>query len=127
MSIPSDLLYTKDHEWIKIDGQYALVGITEFAQSSLGDVVYVDIEKLDESLDSGEIFGVVEAVKTVADLFMPLDGEVVEINSALEESPQLINSDPYGDGWIIRIKLKDSKDSQDLLDASAYSNLILSE
>ncbi len=124
MSIPSDILYTKDHEWVKIDGYYATIGITDFAQSSLGDVVYVDIEKLDESLQAGEIFGVVEAVKTVADLYMPLAGKVIEINSALEESPQLVNSDPYGEGWIIRIKLNDNKISRDLMDATAYSDLV---
>ncbi|MCY4299541.1 MAG: glycine cleavage system protein GcvH [Flavobacteriaceae bacterium] len=127
MSIPSNLLYTKDHEWIKIDGQYAFVGITDFAQSSLGDVVYVDIEKLDESLNAGEIFGVVEAVKTVADLFMPVDGQVIELNEALQDSPQLVNDDPYGKGWIIRIKIEENKDFRDLIDASAYSNLVLSE
>ncbi|MCY4215858.1 MAG: glycine cleavage system protein GcvH [Flavobacteriaceae bacterium] len=127
MNIPSNLLYTKDHEWIKIDGLYATIGITDFAQSSLGDVVYVDIEKLDEFLEAGEIFGVVEAVKTVADLYMPLTGEVIETNSALEESPQLVNSDPYGDGWIIRIKLNDNQVSKDLIDASAYSDLVSTE
>ncbi|MCY3998167.1 MAG: glycine cleavage system protein GcvH [Flavobacteriaceae bacterium] len=127
MNIPSNLLYTKDHEWIKIDGPYATIGITDFAQSSLGDVVYVDIEKLDEFLEAGEIFGVVEAVKTVADLYMPLTGEVIETNSALEESPQLVNSDPYGDGWIIRIKLNDNQVSKDLIDASAYSDLVSTE
>ncbi|MCY4161813.1 MAG: glycine cleavage system protein GcvH [Flavobacteriaceae bacterium] len=127
MKIPSNLLYTKDHEWIKIDGQYAFVGITDFAQSSLGDVVYVDIEKLDESLNAGEIFGVVEAVKTVADLFMPVDGQVIELNEALQDSPQLVNDDPYGKGWIIRIKIEENKDFRDLIDASAYSNLVLSE
>ncbi|MCY4561581.1 MAG: glycine cleavage system protein GcvH [Flavobacteriaceae bacterium] len=124
MKIPSELQYTKDHEWIKIQGEYAFVGITDYAQSMLGDVVYVDIERPDEFLESGEVFGVVEAVKTVADLFMPVDGEIIEVNSALSESPELVNSDPYGQGWIIRVKISDDISTDHLIDSAAYSELV---
>ena len=104
MNIPSDLHYTKDHEWVKIEGDTATVGVTDFAQGELGDIVYVEIETEGESLDAGEVFGTVEAVKTVSDLFMPVSGEVIEFNSALESNPELVNSDPYGEGWMIKIK-----------------------
>lgn len=119
MNIPSDLLYTKDHEWVKIDGDIATVGITDFAQGELGDIVYVEIETEGETIDSGEVFGTVEAVKTVSDLFMPLSGEVVEVNEALESNPEVVNSDPYGDGWMIKIKITDKGDS--LMSADDYS------
>lgn len=124
MNIPSELKYTKDHEWIKIDGDIATVGITDFAQSELGDIVYVDVDTLDETLENEEVFGSVEAVKTVSDLFMPLAGEVVEFNEALEDEPELVNKDPYGEGWMIKIKLSDASEIESLLDAEAYTNLI---
>lgn len=119
MNIPSDLLYTKDHEWVKIDGDIATVGVTDFAQGELGDIVYVEIETEGESIDAGEVFGTVEAVKTVSDLFMPLSGEVVEVNEALESNPEVVNSDPYGEGWMIKIKISDKGDL--LMSAEDYS------
>ncbi|MEM7298238.1 MAG: glycine cleavage system protein GcvH [Bacteroidota bacterium] len=120
MNIPSDLLYTKDHEWVKIDGDIATVGITDFAQGELGDIVYVEIETEGETIDAGEVFGTVEAVKTVSDLFMPLSGEVVEANAGLEANPEIVNSDPYGDGWMVKIKISDKGDS--LMSAEEYSS-----
>lgn len=119
MNIPSDLHYTKDHEWIKLDGDIATVGITDFAQGELGDIVYVEIETEGESLEAGDVFGTVEAVKTVSDLFMPISGEVVEVNTGLESSPESVNSDPYGDGWMVKIKLSGSID--ELLSADQYA------
>ncbi|WP_088324202.1 glycine cleavage system protein GcvH [Polaribacter tangerinus] len=124
MNIPSELKYTKDHEWIKIDGDTAIVGITDFAQGELGDIVYVDVDTLDDTVEEGEVFGSVEAVKTVSDLFMPLTGEVIEFNEALEDDPELVNTDPYGKGWMIKIAISDSEQIEDLLDAEAYQNLI---
>jgi len=124
MNIPSELKYTKDHEWIKIDDDVATVGITDFAQSELGDIVYVEVETLDETLDAEEVFGTVEAVKTVSDLFMPLSGEIIEFNEALEDEPEQVNTDPYGKGWMIKIKLSDVSQVEDLLTADDYSNLI---
>jgi glycine cleavage system H protein len=124
MKIPEDLKYTKDHEWIKIEGNVATVGVTDFAQSELGDIVFVEIETLDEELDGEEVFGSVEAVKTVSDLFMPLGGTVIEINENIESSPELVNSDPYGDGWMIKIEIKDPAEIENLLSSEAYSNLI---
>ncbi|MEQ8905576.1 glycine cleavage system protein GcvH [Ekhidna sp.] len=118
MNIPSDLLYTKDHEWVKIDGDIATVGVTDFAQGELGDIVYVEIETEGESLDAGEVFGSVEAVKTVSDLFMPLSGEVIEVNEGLESNPEAVNSDPYGEGWMIKIKISDKGDH--LISAEDY-------
>ncbi|MEP1034654.1 glycine cleavage system protein GcvH [Ekhidna sp.] len=118
MNIPSDLHYTKDHEWVKIEGDIATVGVTDFAQGELGDIVYVEIETEGESLDAGEVFGTVEAVKTVSDLFMPLSGEVIEINDALESNPEVVNSDPYGEGWMIKIKISDQGDH--LISAEDY-------
>ena len=118
MNIPSDLLYTKDHEWVRIDGDIATVGVTDFAQGELGDIVYVEIETEGESLESGEVFGTVEAVKTVSDLFMPVSGEVVEVNGGLESNPEIVNTDPYGDGWMIKIKISDQGDS--LMSAEDY-------
>ena len=118
MNIPSDLFYTKDHEWVKIDGDIATVGVTDFAQGELGDIVYVEIETEGESLDIGEVFGTVEAVKTVSDLFMPVAGEVMEVNSDLESNPEVVNTDPYGDGWMIKIKISDKGDH--LISAEDY-------
>ena len=124
MTIPSNLKYTKDHEWIKIEGENATVGITDFAQGELGDIVYVDVDTLDDTVEEGAVFGSVEAVKTVSDLFMPLTGEVVELNEALEDEPELVNSDPYGKGWMIKVAIADSSQIENLLDAEAYQKLI---
>ena len=124
MNIPSNLKYTKDHEWIKIEDSVATIGITDFAQGELGDIVYVDVDTLDEVLEEGEVFGSVEAVKTVSDLFMPLTGEVIEFNEALEDDPEFVNSDPYGKGWMIKLKISDSTQIESLLDAEAYEELI---
>ncbi|MDB2571115.1 MAG: glycine cleavage system protein GcvH [Polaribacter sp.] len=124
MNIPSELKYTKDHEWIKIEGNTAIVGITDFAQGELGDIVYVDVDTLDDTVEEGDVFGSVEAVKTVSDLFMPLSGEVAEFNEALEDAPELVNSDPYGAGWMIKITISDDSQIEALLDAAAYKTLI---
>ncbi|MBE7653624.1 glycine cleavage system protein GcvH [Tenacibaculum finnmarkense genomovar finnmarkense] len=124
MNIPSELKFTKDHEWVKIEQGVATIGITDFAQGELGDIVYVDVDTLDETLDIEEVFGSVEAVKTVSDLFMPLSGEVIEFNEKLEDEPELVNSDPYGDGWMIKIKLSEISQTEDLLSAQAYQELI---
>ena len=124
MNIPSDLKYTKDHEWVKVDGDIAIVGITDFAQSELGDIVYVDVDTLDETLDKEEVFGTVEAVKTVSDLFMPISGEVVEFNESLEDTPESVNTDPYGEGWMIKIKMTDPAQLDNLLNAEAYKEVI---
>ena len=124
MNIPSNLKYTKDHEWIAVNGDTAIIGITDFAQSELGDIVYVDIDSVGESLDKDEVFGTVEAVKTVSDLFLPASGEILEFNEALEDQPELVNSDPYGNGWMVKISLKDKADLDSLLDAEAYKKLI---
>lgn len=124
MNIPAELKYTKDHEWVKIDGDIATVGITEFAQSELGDIVYVEIETVGEAIEQEEVFGSVEAVKTVSDLFMPLSGEILEFNENLESNPELVNSDPYGEGWMIKVKISDASQIDGLLDASAYEGII---
>ena len=124
MNIPSELKYTKDHEWVKIEGDVATVGVTDFAQSELGDIVYVEVETVDETLEIEEIFGTVEAVKTVSDLFLPLSGEIIEFNESLEDEPEKVNSDPYGDGWMIKIKMSDVSQVDDLMDADAYKELI---
>lgn len=123
MNFPKELKYTKDHEWVKIEGNIATIGITEFAQKELGDIVYVEVETLGEELEPGEVFGTVEAVKTVSDLFMPLSGEVFELNEELEQSPELVNEDPYGEGWMIKIKINGELPG-DLLDSEAYSELV---
>lgn len=120
MNIPADLKYTKDHEWIKVEGDVATVGVTDFAQGELGDIVYVEIETEGETLESGEVFGTVEAVKTVSDLFMPVSGEVVEVNGGLESSPETVNSDPYGEGWMVKIKVTAGLD--ELLSAEEYTS-----
>lgn len=121
MNIPQDLLYTKDHEWVRVEGDVAVVGITDFAQSELGDIVFVEVETVDETLDLEEVFGTIEAVKTVSDMFMPVAGSVVELNDALEDNPALINEDPYGEGWIIKVKLNDGADLSGLIKAEAYA------
>jgi glycine cleavage system H protein len=124
MNIPADLKYTKDHEWIKIDGEEITVGITDFAQGELGDIVYVEVETLDETLNAEEVFGTVEAVKTVSDLFLPVSGEIIAFNEALEDEPELVNSDPYGDGWMIKVKCSDVSQLDDLLSADDYKAII---
>lgn len=124
MNIPADLKYTKDHEWVRRDGDLFVVGITDYAQGELGDIVYVEIETEGEELDNEEVFGSVEAVKTVSDLFMPMSGEVAEINESLEDEPEKVNDDPYGEGWMIKIKASDESEFDDLMDAEAYKDLI---
>lgn len=124
MNIPQDLKYTKEHEWIKLDGDVATVGITDFAQGELGDIVYVEIETEGETLAAEEVFGTVEAVKTVSDLFMPLSGEIIEFNAGLEADPEAVNRDPYGAGWMIKIQVSDASEVDGLLDAAAYGELI---
>ncbi len=124
MNIPANLKYTKDHEWVKIEGDIAIVGITDFAQKELGDIVYVEVETLDQTLAKDEVFGTVEAVKTVSDLFLPLSGEIVEFNEALETTPETVNTDPYGDGWMIKIKISNASEVNELLDSEKYKELI---
>lgn len=124
MNIPSNLKYTKDHEWICIDGDIATVGITDFAQGELGDIVYVEVETLDEILDKDEVFGTVEAVKTVSDLFLPLSGEIIEFNDSLETEPEKVNSDAFGEGWMIKIKISNSDEINELLDHEAYKKIV---
>ncbi len=124
MNIPENLKYTKDHEWIKIEGDIATIGITDFAQGELGDIVYVEVETLDETLDREEVFGTVEAVKTVSDLFLPLTGKIIEFNEALEDEPEFVNSDPYGAGWMVKMTFSDASQIEDLLDAEAYKSLV---
>ncbi|HBC79740.1 MAG TPA: glycine cleavage system protein GcvH [Bacteroidales bacterium] len=124
MNVPADLLYTKDHEWIRIDGDFAFVGITDFAQGELGDIVFLEIETKGETLKKEEVFGTIEAVKTVSDMFMPVGGEIVEVNPALEESPDLVNKDPYGKGWMIRINITDPSEIKSLLSAEKYQELL---
>lgn len=124
MNIPAELKYTKDHEWVKIEGDTAIVGITDFAQSELGDIVFVDVESVDEELNAGEVFGSVEAVKTVSDLYLPISGKVVEFNEELESEPELVNTDPYGKGWIIKLKIANDADQSELLSAEQYQEVI---
>ncbi len=124
MNIPSNLKYTKDHEWILIDGDVATVGITDFAQKELGDIVYVEVETLDQTLDKDAVFGTVEAVKTVSDLFLPLSGEIVEFNDELERNPEDVNADPYGKGWMVKIKISNTAEIEELLSSDAYRQLI---
>ncbi len=124
MNIPSDLQYTKDHEWVKVEGDVATLGITDFAQGELGDIVYVEVETVDETLDKDEVFGSVEAVKTVSDLFLPLSGEIIEFNEALEDEPEKVNTDPYGDGWMVKIKISDTSEIDGLLSDADYKELI---
>ena len=122
--VPNNLKYTKDHEWVSMDGDVATVGITHFAQSELGDIVYVEVETLDQTLDRDAVFGTVEAVKTVSDLFLPLSGEIIEFNEDLESNPENVNSDPYGKGWMIKIKVSDLSQWDELLDNESYASLI---
>ncbi|MGV3505011.1 MAG: glycine cleavage system protein GcvH [Adhaeribacter sp.] len=124
MNLPQELKYTKDHEWVRIEGDVAYVGITDFAQSELGDIVYVDIDTLDKKVNREEVFGTVEAVKTVSDLFCPVTGTVLEINPKLDANPELVNSDPYGDGWMIKISIDNQGEAADLLSAAAYAELV---
>ncbi len=124
MNIPSNLKYTKDHEWVAIDGDTATVGITDFAQGELGDIVYVEVETLDETMDADEVFGSVEAVKTVSDLFLPLSGEIIAFNDSLESDPEKVNNDPYGEGWMIKIKISNPDEIENLLDETGYKELV---
>ena len=124
MSFPDNLMYTKDHEWLRIEGDQAYVGITYFAQSELGDIVFIDVDSEGEHLEKEEVFGSVEAVKTVSDLFMPINGEVLEFNDKLEVNPELINDDPYGEGWIIKVLINDPNELENLLSSSDYQNLV---
>ncbi|KAA2218591.1 MULTISPECIES: glycine cleavage system protein GcvH [Maribacter] len=124
MNIPAELKYTKDHEWVRIEGDVATVGITDFAQGELGDIVYVEVDTLDETLDKEAIFGTVEAVKTVSDLFSPLSGEIIEFNTALEDEPEVVNKDPYGAGWMVKIKFSDSSEIETLLSDTEYKEVI---
>ena len=124
MEFPLDLKYTKEHEWVRVDGDIATVGITDFAQSELGDIVYVEVETVDETLEADEVFGTVEAVKTVSDLFLPLSGEIIEFNETLEDEPEKVNTDPYGDGWMIKLKCSDLSQAESLMSADDYKALI---
>jgi len=124
MNVPANLKYTKDHEWIKVEGNNAVIGVTEFAQSQLGDVVFIEIETQGETLDKEEVFGTIEAVKTVSDMFMPVGGEILEVNPKLSESPDVVNKDPYGDGWMIKIKISDAAQLNELLSPEQYKELI---
>lgn len=123
MEFPENLKYTKEHEWVRVEGEFAVVGITDFAQSELGDIVYVEVDALHDHVDQDDVFGSVEAVKTVSDLYMPISGEIVEMNEALEDSPELVNSDPYNEGWMVKIKISDSDELEDLLDVEAYKEI----
>jgi glycine cleavage system H protein len=124
MNLPNNLKYTKDHEWIRVEGEVAYVGITDFAQSELGEIVFVENEKEGETIGANEVFGSIEAVKTVSDLCMPVTGEILEVNAALEDAPELVNNDPYGEGWMIKIAVKDAAELNDLMDAEAYAAFI---
>ncbi|BAX80387.1 glycine cleavage system protein GcvH [Labilibaculum antarcticum] len=124
MNVPDNLKYTKDHEWIRVEGDEAFIGVTDFAQGELGDIVFVEVETEGEELDKEEIFGTIEAVKTVSDLFMPIGGEVLEFNDKLEEAPESINSDPYGEGWIVKIKIENAAELEELLSADQYKELL---
>jgi len=124
MNIPAGLKYTEDHEWIKVDGDIATVGITDFAQGELGDIVFIDVDTEGDELDKEEVFGSIEAVKTVSDMFMPISGEITEFNSGLEDKPELVNSDPYGEGWIVKIKMSNTSELENLLDADKYTEVV---
>jgi glycine cleavage system H protein len=124
MNVPAELKYTKDHEWIKVEGDIATIGITDFAQGELGDIVYIEVESLDETLEADAVFGTVEAVKTVSDLFMPVAGEIIAFNDSLEDTPETVNEDPYGAGWMIKVKVSDPEALENLLDATAYTSLV---
>jgi glycine cleavage system H protein len=124
MNVPGNLLYTKDHEWLRVEGDMAYVGVTDFAQGELGDIVFIEIETLGETLAKEEVFGTIEAVKTVSDMFMPVAGEIVEVNPALEDSPDVVNKDPYGKGWMVKIKMTNPSDTASLLNAEKYTALL---
>ncbi len=124
MNIPADLKYSKEHEWLRVEGDTATIGISDFAQKELGDIIYVDIDKIGETIGKDEIFGTVEAVKTVSDLFMPVGGEVLEFNENLKDKPELVNSDPYGEGWMIKIKISNADEVAQLMDSAAYGSLV---
>jgi glycine cleavage system H protein len=124
MNFPATLRYTKDHEWIKLDGNVATIGITDYAQRELGDIVYVEVETIGKSLKAGDVFGTVEAVKTVSDLFLPVDGTILELNPALDNSPESVNSDPYGEGWMVKMTVNNPSDVQELMDAAAYEAVV---
>jgi glycine cleavage system H protein len=124
MNVPENLKYTKEHEWVRVEGDVAVIGVTDYAQSQLGDIVYVEIETEGEELDKEEVFGTIEAVKTVSDMYMPVAGEVVEVNENLEDAPDAVNKDPYGDGWMIKVKMSDESQVEELLSAEAYKELI---
>lgn len=124
MNLPADLKYTKDHEWVRVEGDVAIVGITDFAQKELGDIVYVEVDTLDQELAAEEVFGTVEAVKTVSDLFLPVDGEIIEFNEELESQPELVNTDAYGQGWMVKVKMSNPSQVEDLLSAEQYRELI---
>ncbi len=124
MNIPAQLKYTTDHEWVRIEGDMAFIGITDYAQGELGEIVYVDVPTEGETVAAGEVFGSIEAVKTVADLLMPVEGEVVELNAALEDQPELVNNDPYGEGWIIKVKMADPAKAEALMEATAYNSFL---
>lgn len=125
MNIPEGLKYSKEHEWVRVEGEVAVIGITEFAQGELGDIIYVDIETVGETMEANEIFGTVEAVKTVSDLFLPIGGEIIEFNEKLQDAPDLVNTDPFGEGWMIKVKITDVADLDNLLDAAGYAALIV--
>ncbi len=124
MNVPVDLLYTKDHEWLRVEGDMGYVGVTDFAQGELGDIVFIEIETKGETLDKEEVFGTIEAVKTVSDMFMPVTGEILEVNPALEESPDVVNKDPYGKGWMVKIRISNPDELDELLNAEKYSALL---
>lgn len=124
MNVPGNLLYTKDHEWLRVEGDMAYAGITDFAQGELGDIVFIEVETLGETLGKEEVFGTIEAVKTVSDMFMPVSGEIVEVNTALDESPDVVNKDPYGKGWIVKIRITEPSEVNDLLSAEKYKTLL---
>lgn len=124
MNTPAELKYTKDHEWVRIEGNVATIGITDFAQGELGDIVFVDVDSVDDELSAGDVFGSVEAVKTVSDLYLPVSGTVIEFNSALEDQPELLNSDPYGEGWIIKVSIEEGADLSELLSAEDYKSTL---
>jgi len=124
MNIPQELKYTKDHEWVRVEGDHVVIGVTDFAQKELGDIVYVDVDTEGETVEKDEVFGSVEAVKTVSDLFMPITGEVIEFNESLEDAPEVVNNDPYGDGWMIKVAISDMQELEDLLTAEQYNDLV---
>jgi glycine cleavage system H protein len=124
MNVPADLFYTKDHEWLRVEGDFGYVGVTDFAQGELGDIVFLEIETLGETLKKEEVFGTIEAVKTVSDIFMPVGGDIIEVNPALEESPDMVNKDPYGKGWMVKIKINDPEELKGLLSAEKYQAIL---